>query len=409
MSFFDRFKKPVISTEPQKQSFASYQIELSKPQIPTFKESTKGAWIEYGQDNSYPETLLSFLETSSLHNGIVQGKSYLISGGEILIDGEPLNEIQDITVQEGIELKLFLNNYGESLKSLKSKLALDWVISGSFALEIIWSMDFSRIAKINYIPWSKLRPEAKDSEGKILNWYYSDNWAQIQKSYNPKAQESIRKIQSFNPLAQFIGDSLPETWKNNWNHNQLLFVKNHWPGYEYFGRPTYQGALTDIAADSKLSLFYLGAVENGFTPSVIITYTEPVGSDEEARMIGKKIEKEFTIKGAGRKIMLLFASSPETAPKIQPLDVKNLDQQMIALQEQLQNAIVTGHGIISPELVGVNVPGQLGGGELDLKWNIFYNNTIKKDREVIEDVFNQLAMINGIYRNISFEIINPLL
>ena len=185
-------------------------------------------------------------------------------------------------------------------------------------------------------------------------------------------------------------------------------MKNHWPGYDYFGRPVYQGALTDISADSKLSLFYLGAVENGFTPSVLITYTEPVASEEEARSIGKNIQKEFTIKGAGRKIMVLFANSPETAPKVEPLNVQNLDQQMIALQDQLQNAIVTGHGVTSPELVGVTVPGQLGSGDLELKWNIFYNNIIKKDRLVIERVHNQLAKLNGITQKITFETINPL-
>ncbi len=410
MAFFDFLNKKeavIPPALPEAYKFGSFQVELSKPEVPVIKESSKGAWVEYGERNDYPEVLLSFLETSSLHNGITQGKSYLISGGRILIDGRVYEDWRvDAPVNDITKMDLFLNNFGDPLFDIKSNAALDYTISGSFALEIVWSLDFSRIAKINYVPWNRLRPEARDAEGNINHYYYSEDWSQFGGFFRKGMVEPL-PLQTFDPAAHRPeGGKLPEDWK--YQHNQILFTKNHWPGYDYFGRPVYQGALTDISADSKLSLFYLGAVENGFTPSVLITYTEPVGSEEEARTIGKNIQKEFTIKGAGRKIMVLFANSPETAPKVEPLNVQNLDQQMIALQAQLQNAIVTGHGVTSPELVGVSVPGQLGTGDLQLKWNIFYNNIIKKDRLVIERVFNQLAKINGIENLITFETINPL-
>ena len=179
MAFFDFIRRPkpeapaqpaVSLPEPYK--FGTYQVELSKPEVPKIKESSKGKWIEYGEHNDYPEVLLSFLETSSLHNGITQGKSYLIAGNRVLIDGLPYEEWHDQSpADDAVKMALFLENLGDPLFDIKSNLALDYTISGSFALEIIWSMDFTRIAKINYVPWSRLRPEARDAEGKINHYY----------------------------------------------------------------------------------------------------------------------------------------------------------------------------------------------------------------------------------------------
>lgn len=388
-------------------------LELSRPITPMIKENAKNGYVDYTSEGVfYPQVLLDYLDSCALHSGIVAGKAFLVAGGDILVDGSPVDEwTKTAPLDEAASVKSFIDNaYGENWNDLKSMLATDYEISGQFALEVIWSLDFSRIAEVRYLPFNSVVPAAKNDEGEITHYGYNKDWA----GYYAKkrGREEPVEIQTFD-----IDSHLPASEEKltqeqidarGYEHRQILFVKNNWPGYEYFGRPVYTGALRDISSMATLSMYYMGSVENGFTPSVAITINERTASDEQAREIGRNIEKQFTNRGNGRKLIVLFSGSKDTAPTIQPIDVKNLDGQMVALQDQLTQNVLTGHGVTAPDLVGVAVPGQLGSGDISQKWSIFNSTIITPSRKVIERTMNMLASINGISQKFSFEEINPL-
>ena len=406
--------QPAIVQPPKTEtrSLSSMVMEFSRPIAPSIKENEKTGWVEYSSEGSFfPQVLLDLLDSCALHSGIVAGKAFLVAGGKIKVDGMPYDEwIKTATLDQSVEVRAFIeNSYGENWNDLKSMLATDYEISGQFALEVIWSMDFSRIAEVKYIPFNCVVPAVKE-DGKVNAYYYHKDWV----GYLGKKRGRTEpvKVQAFN-----IDSHVPESENQmaskeildrGYEHRQILFVKNSWPGYEYFGRPVYQGALRDVSSMATLSMYYMGSVENGFTPSVAITIHQKNGTDEQVRAIGRNLEKQFTNKGNGRKLVVLFSDNKENAPTIQPLDVKNLDDQMVALQEHLSTNIVTGHGVTSPELVGVSVPGLLGTGDIATKWSIFDKTCIQPNQAVIERTMNLLASINGIKQTLSFEDINPL-
>ena len=407
MSIFSRFSKntpPATLPAKEENSLKTFVMAYSKAEIPVFKELKSEGWVQYGQHNDFPNSLLEYLDASSIHSGIVNGKAYLIAGDDFLIDGVPYLEVKKTgALDRTKDIGSFIENaYGESWYSIKDKISLDWTIAGAYALKITWSINFSRIVKVEYLPWQNIRTGVKNSEGKIDKYFYSDSW---KASYGYKIEAD--EFPAFDVNSHLPGGTLPEHYESiedyPYKNEQILYVKNHWPKYEYYGRPMYMGALTAIKATGILSQFYLSSIENGFTPSMLITFNEAPASTEEGNDIRRQIEKQFTVKGIGRKLGVFFAKSKETAPTFTQLDVKNLDSQLLQLQNELYTSIITGHSVTSPELVGVSVPGQLGGSDFELKVKLFNNTVIFRDTAVIERTINELASINGITETIKIK------
>jgi hypothetical protein len=393
-----------IKTEPIKvvvNDWKEQVIELSKIEVPTIKENKSKGWVEYGDDNLYPERLLEYLDGSALHNGIVIGKSKLVAGGNILIDGVELNVWnQTADPSQAVIVNTTIDNKAgnASWYDIKNWIALDWIISGNYCLEIIWSLDFSKIIAVNYIPWTKIRPGIKNEEGKITHYYYKENWAD--------RRGEVKVIEAFDEMSK---GSVDEDGVSLYSHNQLLYVKNNWPGQEYFGRPTYFGALSDIKASEMISKWNLNALDNGFTPSVIIKFPVKPGSKEEADGIINSIRSQFSPRKAMQKIAVLFSNGMDQMPEITPIVVENIDKQLQELKTQVENSIVAGHMVTSKELVGL--PGNTGfaSQDLDVAWNIFYNSVIQDEKMNLERTFQMILEVNGFIpqSRVQFETKNP--
>ena len=395
--------KPTEAKRGEHAASFAFAMQYDSTPLPLARENASRGWVEYGADNAYPDFLLELLDTSALHSGIVAGKSFLVAGGDFLVGGVPLAQwAESAPTDRATAVRSFVeNSYGEHWSDLKSMAATDYVVSGSFALEVIWSLDFSRIAEVKHISWACLRPEPKDEEGRVPGYWYAPQWRKTGRMKTEPVRIQAFDINAHVPDGEAVPDAHP------YDHRQVLYVRNH-SASEYFGRPVYAGAINDIRTSAALSEWMLGSAENGFTPSVVITYHEPPQSKEEGNAIASSMMKQFANKGGARKIAVLFANSKDSAPTITPLAVKNIDDSLIAVSDKVQNSIVTGHAVTSPELVGVSVPGLLGSGDIQLKWNIFNATVIKPTKAVIERTFTMLAEVNGVTEDISFQDINPL-
>ena len=396
-----------VKSEPKKvevqiPSYKEMIVELSKIDIPTIKENKNRGWVEYGTDNLFPEKLMEYLDGSSLHNAITINKSKLVAGTDFLIDGIVSTEWESsATLEQSIIWKSFIqNSFGNgSWYDIKRAISLDWIISGSFCLEVIWSLDFTKISGVNYIPWVNIRPGVKNGAGEIENYYYKNNWSD-------RREEAI-VIPAFDPLSKSDGSEIGEDYP--YKHNQLLYVKNNWPGQEYFGRPIYFGALSDIKASEMIAKWNLNSLDNGFTPSVIIKFPTKPKSKEETDMIITSIRDQFSPRKAMQKIAVIFSNGKEQMPEITPISVENLDKQMNELKVQIENSIVSGHMVANKELVGL--PGNSGfaPADLEIAWNIFYNTAIVDEKMVIERTINDLIKINGFKDQVKIFTKNPII
>jgi len=389
---------PKTETVKLKVPSASEAMEFAKFEIPVLSERiVRNEYVDY-DDPRYPWKLVNYLNESSLHNRIVLSKANLVAGGDILIDGVPYSEwILTASSGQSIILNSFMENgYYDDLDIVKGQIAIDLEISGNYYLEIIWSRDFSRIAGYKYHPWTKVRPGPKNEWGQIPYYMYSEDFTRS----NSKKIE----IEAFDPLAH-SPNGVSETELESWgfSHNQMMMVKTSWPYLDYFGRPQYYGGILDIEATTFISKYNINSIQNGFSPSIMITMEEPE-SQEEKMKIGRNIENQFG--GIGRKIALFFKRG-DIKPEFQPIEVKNLSDQYLALQDKTTQSILTAHGITSPEIFGVQVAGKLGSAELDVAWSIYFNQIILPNKRMLEKTFNTLLKLNGFEGKIEFEVKKP--
>ena len=226
-TFFNFFNRKPIE-QPKEVSIASPFVQhYSKIELPSFREVATNGWVTYGADNQFPSVLLELAETSAIHNGIINGKSYLIAGDDFIVNGLPINEWKaDAPINEVIEVQsLIENGYGENWYDLKAKLALDWTLSGAFALIVNWSMDFSRIVSVEYVPWQQVRAGIPIA-GSPKKYFVAKEWK--------GRQIEAREYSAFDINSHLPDGKLPDEFETiedyPYDHQQLLYVKNHFPG-----------------------------------------------------------------------------------------------------------------------------------------------------------------------------------
>ena len=328
---------------------------------PQYNErATRAGYISYGEDNLFPDYLISLMNQSAKHNAILKRKAMLIGG-----NGFDMNGL------DGIANSFLLNPYNDmDLNDIVFRTSYDLELFGAFALEIIYSKDRSKIAEINYIPVNKVR---LSEDNKSV--FYSNDWTNLRKFapikypvFNPK-----------NPVA-----------------SQILYVKEYRPGVEYYGQPEYLSCTNWIELEYEISLFHLNQVKNGFAPSMVINFTNGVPSDDEMSDVIRQLQNDFEGARNAGKVMFLFSDGVDRAAQITPIQLTDTDERFIELNKEITQGILTGHSVTNPGLFGISTPGELGQKTVILEsLEIFQAFYISPKQQLLERVFNRLLKFNN--------------
>jgi len=152
-------------------------VDLSRIEIPKMSESTNGKWVNWGDDNKYPIYLTDLYKTSALHRTLINNKSKLIAGKEILINDVPLDDwLATLSGVQSIRLQNLFYHSKYPIKDWLRKSALDYTIFGAFSTEAIWSNDFEYVKVLKHLDTSKIRSANKNKEGEIECYYFNKNW-----------------------------------------------------------------------------------------------------------------------------------------------------------------------------------------------------------------------------------------
>lgn len=369
--------------------------------------------LVFHADPSYNAKLLYLADNGGIHNSIIIGKSQLIAGTDWIIDGIDFKSWKETkSLNEIIELRTFFENgYSESWEILRSKMATDLTISGSYALLINWSYDFKRIIKTTYVPWYKCTPYEKVYHEKagvftnVLKYRVELGITNNQIVYkdvqafdiNAHLPNGIPQLNGARPNTQ--GQESKFFKDRGYNHEQLIFVKNSWPDREYYGRPTYEGVMRDINTSIELSKWQAKSIKNGFlTKALVNVETDNTMNAERAQQMADDLIENL------HEQTIAVSVGPKVT--ISPVMIQNLDAEVKNHREDLDKKIVSGH-TIPPEIVSIFIPGLLGDGDLDVKWNSFYNMVILPQKRMIESTLNMIASINGITHKIELFSKNP--
>lgn len=324
------------------------QIALSR-YIPTEaveKENRQG-WIDYGNNNLYPQYLIDLYYNSPIHNALTNSIAFMIEG----------------------------QGTGTILDNALQGISFDLKLQGAFVAEVIWSMDFTRVVKINHLPFENCRLAYDKEEEEITGIWYSRDW---KNSRSKKGKPEF--IPAFNPSQ---AQEQPR---------QVIYAHGMMAGSSYYPKPDYFGALNYIELSHQMGLYHVNNILNGLFPSFIINFLNGIPQKEEREAIRREWEERLSGANNAGKFLMTFNEDPTRTPDIQAFPLSDADKQYQFLSEETAKQIMVGHRVVSPLIHGIRDTTGFGSNkdEMLVGLEIFNNQVIKPYQRIIEDVFTPI-------------------
>lgn len=331
------------------------------PEIPKIGSRMAGTYWTWGNDNKLPAQLYDYYEESGLHGAIVKSKLAYVKGRGLKID-ESLPE----------ELKTFVgscNRHGDTLEDILARFALDVLIYGAGALNVVWSVASEKIAELYYIDVAQLRYN-KEKDGMI----YSDDW-----SRGARGKTTNYPLFDLNDKkgSQVYHFTLPES--------KFLY-----------GSPSYSGSIPDIIASINISKFHAAKTVHPLQSDLFIEFKGAIPEEEEKVKIESGFKKKFSgVNNAGNSIAFGYATDSEHETRIEAIQTGDPEgKRYLALREEIKISIVSGHQLPSTSLVAIPSSGLVFDSAYAESLNIFQNVVIIPLQDEIMKPINKLLSIN---------------
>jgi hypothetical protein len=341
--------------------------EFNAAYVPQFQEVIKNKpWVFYGDDNMFPNHLLTNYQYSPITRACANATMYGVKG-------------KNLIVKEGNPMAIGMANRSETLYEVYEKCVVDRIIFGGFALNIVKSND-GGIAEIYHTDFSRLRAGKEDMFGNVDTYYYSVDWKGTQ--INPQKWKPV-EMPSFN----MVSEDAP---------SMIYYVKKYQPMMSYYPAPDWIASLTTSQLDIEIRNFHLNNTQNSMMPSMSVSFTNGVPSEEERDILMRQLEAKYTSTNNAGKIFLFFSENPETAPIISPIPNNASDAWYSQMAPQIDQTILTAWGISSPMLLGIKTSGQLGGrAEMLDAYNLFLQTRIIPIQEDMLKTFEKILFLKN--------------
>lgn len=335
--------------------------------------------VNWGKDNNYPQLLLDLYAQSPTHRAAINfGVMAIIGGG---VDVEAM----------GLEGSQVYANYRETFDDIIKSLALDYLLYGSYALQVIKNKD-GRTYSFYHTPLEKVRWTEYDADGQITKYAISADWTNPTK-YPPIYVDALDTIDE-NKLQQGVP--------------YLYVYRTYSPINTYYTSPCYSSAIKAIQAEIEYLNYDLKTIHNGFTPSGMLVL-DSVETDEERNGIIKQVQSMFEGSENANSIMVAFRSNVEQeAPKYVPFQASTSNVNLYDdANKRTVTRILAGHGISNSSLLGIPDVGNSGfaseADKLQVAYNIYMTLIGNSNRAAIVKTLNFLFHMNGIETEIKLK------
>ena len=333
-------------------------------QVPIIEENliinTRTPWVYYGIANLAPQELIRLYNSSPTHRAAIQSKWYGTRGEELSV----LNGDDDRLVMA--------NSLGDTFFDIWMKCALDFILYGAFALNIVWRKDREMGFDMYYMDCSKLRAEKSDLYDKVHYYYYSADWA-FPKKFPP------RKLCAFDYQKE--------------ESSQVFYYTTHSCGNNFYATPSYWGGATSISTEVEVYNWWFSNICNNLQPSLFVSLNSGIPAPEQRQEIFDNMTAKYGSSNNAGKLFLTFSDSKENAPEVTQIQSNSSDKMWIEMAAAVQQSILTSHQISSPELLGIITPGGLGAPDHLEAQDHFQNLVIKPIQTEIKKVFEKLLLL----------------
>ena len=348
-------------------------LKLNEYQERSYAEvpSNQG-WIQYGDDNLFPQYLIDLYHSSATHNALCTSIAYMIYGDGVFADS--------------VDARLKIQEWG--LEDELRKACLDLKIQGGFALEVVYNIDRTTISKVRHCPFENIRSGQVDADEEVNYVFYSRDWDDS--SIDPE------------PVCVFD----PE--KRNQHPVQILYVKPFSPGSYYYPKPDYIGSINYIELDKEIGTYHINNIKNGLAPSFTIHFKNGVPSQEERNRIRTDIERQLSGATNAGKFIVTYSDSPDRKPDFEPFPLSDADKQYEFLSTEVSDKIMVGHRVVSSAMFGVKTAGQLGNTqELETASRLFDKQVVKPYQRILLNAVDSVLRAAGTPSVVRIEEVAP--
>ncbi len=270
-------------------------------------------------------------------------------------------------------------------------LAMDLKLFGGCYVNVIWSRDRSKIAKMLHIPAQYIR-SGKMIDGEIRHYYYSADWSKTRKAeYKPRAYPAFNT-------------------EDRTQASQILMIRDKNPALFYGFAPDYVAATDWIQMELEIAQFHLSNITSGMTPSMHVGFSNGIPTEEERRTIERQLNAKFAGSGNAGKILITFNDGKETAPVIEPIQMNDAQSAWEGMSKQAVNQILAGHRVTSPILFGIRAEGGgLGNNADELRdaFSLFTNTVVIPFQNTLLKGLNKIFKVNDISLDLYFKSLKP--
>jgi hypothetical protein len=349
-------------------------LSLASYVAPELTESKDGDYVQYGDKNSYYKFLIDRYTNSATNNAVINGVSRLIYG-------------KGLTALDAASKP---NDYASFITMFKSedvrKLVVDLKMLGQCAMQVLYSKDHKKVISVQHISVHLICPEKCNKEGKIANYYYSDNWDNV-KEYAPM------KVPAFNTSN---------------SDTEILFVKPYSVGMKYFSGVDYQGGLPYATLEEEIAQYLITETQNSFSGTKIVNVNGGRYTDEQQDDISNKIKSSLT-GSKGQKVIVAFNENQELATTVVDIPLNDAPKHYEYLSTESRDKILTAHNVTSPLMFGI-ITGtgfSSNADELATSMTAFDNTIVRSFQDLLIDAFDSILAFNNITLKLQFKTLNP--
>lgn len=355
----------------EKESLKCTVINLSaaddSPAYPKLSLNKANRWVTFGSKNLFPQEIINYNSKSPVNASIIESTVTYICG----------KGVRD--TEANADKYVGVPNPYESWDDVIEKIAKDYKTFGGFYLQIIVNKKSTTVSLFHQ-DFSQVRIGEITETGKPVTFRISKDWTKTSGKNKPL--------------------ELP-VWPGSINKAKkgISYIFHHWdytPGLNFYCVPGYYPAIEYIKADGTLGQFYNNSIDNGFTPSVVISMPSNPSEEKKAEF-QKQMEEAFAGAKGASSIVIMWGENDEIKPVITPFNASANADIYNNVEGIVFQKIISAHRLSSPTLAGVSGSGNLSGNAAEIiDAYVLYNYTvIEKMRRKILDKLNIFTKING--------------
>lgn len=373
--------KGSIKTKPN-ENVKVLSFEKHVENTPITKSNMQYNIIQWGAHNDYPNLLLNLFAESPTHHSACEFAIASIVGNGVDFEAMKLN---------GDEV---VPNLSQTWDDLLKGLATDYVLYGSYALEVIMNND-GKTYSFFHIPLDRVRCSEYDDEGNIPSYWICSDWTSPTK-YKPVEVDAL---------------NLKNKDRLEKGKPYLYVYKAYSPTMTYYTQPTYAAAISSIQSEIEFIQHDLKSATNNFVPAGMLVLNEPETAEEKQAIIDN-IQRMFIGTDNSNSLMISFRTNvEESKPDFVPFTTNSGNVNLYAdANERTINRILCAHQIPNACLIGMPDLNNSGfsseADKLEVSYQLYNKLTGNKNRMAVVRTLNQMFKLNGIETEIVMKPLN---